>query len=195
MSLAQGPSSEEAPIASLLPTPMCTLFQRACQQRALRLRVSTGPPHDCRDTTSSAHWHSAQLTSSRWPSVPNTKARRYVVRREVGAASLSALAGQGFCPPACILPFLAEISWLRGGRKRKWLVCKPTMQKVSTTFWTLSRYFLKLPMPLGHVFSAGVGAATPRAVSPTPAAVRARAGCSARALIPARRPAADAHQA
>src|SRR5438876_530725 len=90
---------------------------------------------------------------------------------------------------------LTEISWLRGGRKRKWLVCKPTMQKVSTTFSTLSRYFLKLPMPLGHVSSAGVGAATPRAVSPTPAAVRARAGCSARALIAARRPAADAHQA
>ena len=37
---------------------------------------------------------------------------------------------------------LAEISWMRRGRERKSLVCRPTMQKVSTTFLTSSLFRL-----------------------------------------------------
>jgi hypothetical protein len=41
-----------------------------------------------------------------------------------------------------LLALLTQISWLRGMRERKSLVCRPTLQKVSTTFSALSLVLL-----------------------------------------------------
>ena len=46
---------------------------------------------------------------------------------------------KGLDPAAsAVASALTEISWLRGGRRRKALVCRPTIQKVSTTVLTSS---------------------------------------------------------
>src|ERR1035441_762693 len=87
---------------------------------------------------------------------------------------------------------LAEISWLRRVRERKSLVCKPTLQKVSTTFWALSLVLLRLRRPVASGSVGAVGSATASPVFPVLADVPARVECSAAAPVPVRRPAADA---
>src|SRR5208282_809224 len=83
---------------------------------------------------------------------------------------------------------LAEISWLRGGRQRKSLICKATIQKVATTFLSSSRGLLgELELAPG-VCAAAVAAATPSPISPRPADVRLPVGCSAASPVPSRRP-------
>src|ERR1017187_2471532 len=61
---------------------------------------------------------------------------------------------------------LTEISWLRRVRERKSLVCKPTLQKVSTTFWALSLVLLRLRRPVASGSVGAVGSATASPVFP-----------------------------
>src|ERR1035441_4174191 len=93
------------------------------------------------------------------------------------------------------VPPLTEISWLRGVRERKSLVCKPTLQKVSTTFSALSLVLLRLRRPVASGSVGAVGSATASPVFPVSADVPAQVECSAAAPVPVRRPAADAHRA
>lgn|SRR5208283_2986426 len=92
-------------------------------------------------------------------------------------------------------PVLAEISWLRGGRQRKSLICKATIQKVATTFLSSSRGLLgELELAPG-VCAAAVAAATPNPISPRPADVRLPVGCSAASPVPFHRPRAHGRPA
>src|ERR1035441_9442143 len=79
---------------------------------------------------------------------------------------------------------LTEISWLRGVRERKSLVCKPTLQKVSTTFWALSLVLLRLRRPVASGSVGAVGSATASPVFPVSADVPAQVECSAAAPVP-----------
>src|ERR1039458_9298173 len=79
--------------------------------------------------------------------------------------------------------WLAEISWLRRVRERKSLVCKPTLQKVSTTFWALSLVLLRLRRPVASGSVGAVGSATASPVFPVLADVPARVECSAAAPV------------
>src|ERR1039457_5954263 len=83
---------------------------------------------------------------------------------------------------------LTEISWLRGVRERKSLVCKPTLQKVSTTFWALSLVLLRLRRPVASGSVGAVGSATASPVFPVSADVPGQVEGSGAAPVPVRRP-------
>lgn len=62
---------------------------------------------------------------------------------------------------------LTDISWLEWGQQREALICKATIQKVSTTFSCSSRVLLGELELAPDVCTAAVEAATPSPASPT----------------------------
>ncbi len=88
---------------------------------------------------------------------------------------------------------LAQISWMRGVGRRKALVCRPTVQKVSTTILTSSLGPWQSRGPGASERAAAVAPATPSPTFPAPAAVPARVAWSAAAPVSVRRPQRQMH--
>src|SRR6266705_1603732 len=87
-------------------------------------------------------------------------------------------------------PLLPEISWLRGVRNRKLLICRTRNKKVSTTFLISSLVRLRGLAPEIGGCAAVVEAANPSPASPKPDDVLLRVVCSGASPIRARRRAA-----
>src|SRR6266566_7647475 len=83
---------------------------------------------------------------------------------------------------------LAEISWLRGVRNRKLLICRTRNKKVSTTFLISCLVGLRGLAPEIGGCAAVVEAADPSPASPRPDDVLLRVVCSGASPIGARRP-------
>src|SRR6266568_2805690 len=95
-------------------------------------------------------------------------------------------------PKQCLL---AEISWLRGVRNRKLLICRTRNKKVSTTFLISCLVGLRGLAPEIGGCAAVVEAADPSPASPRPDDVLLRVVCSGASPIGARRPVAHVRRA